>query len=208
MISVIMQSYLGEYKYSTKNKEQKILRAIESLKNQTYKDWELIVVSDGCIRTTKIVKNVLSEQIKLVEIEKQKMFSGQPRNIGIGIANGDIICYLDTDDVLGENHLQIINDNFINNDWIYFNDLVYNKKLCIFAEREINLDSNTKNRIGTSNIAHKKNINSKWGNGYGNDDFNFITTMKKNHNKFSKIQTPEYFVCHIPEYDKLNYYDI
>ena len=46
MISVIMPSYLGAYKNAAKDRDRKIVRAINSVVRQTYKDWELIIIAD------------------------------------------------------------------------------------------------------------------------------------------------------------------
>jgi glycosyltransferase involved in cell wall biosynthesis len=91
----------------------------------------LVIVSDGCKKTLEIVKPYFYEylpKIRLIEIPKQKNWSGKVRNAGIFKAEGEIICYLDVDDVLGENHLQIINDNIKNYDWVFFNDLIWDGK--------------------------------------------------------------------------------
>ena len=47
MISVIMASYLEEYKQCAKHRDEKIRRAVESVFNQTI-PVELVVVADGC----------------------------------------------------------------------------------------------------------------------------------------------------------------
>ena len=47
MISVVMASYLGEYKSAAKNRDIKIRRAVESVLSQTV-PVELVVVADGC----------------------------------------------------------------------------------------------------------------------------------------------------------------
>lgn len=50
-ISVIMPSYLGEYPGSRKDPDKKFIRAVESFKDQTLAQKELIIVSDGCARS-------------------------------------------------------------------------------------------------------------------------------------------------------------
>ena len=58
MISIIMPSYLGAYKKAAKDRDRKIVRAINSVVKQTYKDWELIVIADGCNKTVDIVQKI------------------------------------------------------------------------------------------------------------------------------------------------------
>ena len=108
MISIVMASYLGAYKNAASNRPEKLKRAIASVLRQSYQDWELIVVSDGCDETSKIVAGVQDDRISCYQIPKQKMWSGVPRNIGIEKAKGEYIVYLDNDDIFGPSHLKNI----------------------------------------------------------------------------------------------------
>ena len=201
-ISVIMPSYLGYYARCANNRDAKILRAIKSVVAQNYENWELIIIADGCEKTVKIVNDYLSgnpnEKIIGYKISKNKTWAGVPRNTGISLATGEIICYLDIDDYLGENHLKFIAENFIN-DWVWFNEIIYNKDKFIHATANIHHYG----KCGTCNIAHKKNaveweINSK----YSLDDWAVIQKLN-NKSKGVFIGNSEYYVCHIP-----NTYDI
>ena len=57
--SIIMPSYLGDYPNSATDKEDKLIRAIESVLQQTYKNWELIIIADGCDKTINLLKKYL-----------------------------------------------------------------------------------------------------------------------------------------------------
>lgn len=197
MFSVIMQSYLGEYNKAASNRDEKIIRAIESVLNQTYKEFELIIVADGCQKTfDKVIERYYNqEKVECYLIKKQPMWTGFARNHGIERATGDLICYLDIDDYFGVNHLQIIKDNF-EKDWVWFNDKVMNKKGEL-VERNIIINQRFQN--GTSNICHKKSLPVKWnGSGYANDDWSIIQKLLPY--PHVKIPTPEYNVCHLPGY--------
>ena len=83
------------------NGEKYIESSINSVLNQTYGDIELIIINDGSSdNTEEVVKSVieknLSKQIIYKKIEN-KGPSGA-RNAGIELANGDYICFLDSDD--------------------------------------------------------------------------------------------------------------
>jgi glycosyltransferase involved in cell wall biosynthesis len=127
------------------------------------------------------------------------MFSGVVRNKGIEAAKGEFICYLDADDIMGADHLTQIDDKLNGYDWVFFNDLIYSKGA--FEERFCSIKHYA---CGTSNIAHKRLMRSRWKNnaGYGRDDWDFILDLKTESTNWVKIPTPEYIVCHIPkEYD-------
>lgn len=190
--SVIVQSFLGHYEGAAKNRDKKILRAIDSVLKQTYQDFEIIVVADGCSQTFDIIEaNYLEEsKVECYLITKQKMWSGNARNFGIKKAKGDYIVYLDIDDTFGPNHLQKIKDQLGDNDWVYFPDILAMGNV----ERKVYLK---KFQNGTSNICHKRSLAVQWnGNEYGYDDWSIVSALiayKKN----KQILTPEYYVHHI-----------
>lgn len=192
--SVIMPSYLGDYKESADNREMKLKRAIESVINQTFTDWELIIVSDGCEKTSRIAKEYLSDKVKCFEIPKQPYMSGNVRKIGVDQATGKYIIYLDSDDKYTENHLQFVYDNFNGQDWVYFNDIRYGGGEN-WSVKKVVLDYGT---AGTSSICHKRLLNENWDqcDGYGHD-WTFIEKLKK-HENYKHIGTSGYLICHVP----------
>jgi len=112
-VSFIMQAYLGKYPGSRSNADKKFLRAVKSFIDQNNKNSELIIVSDGC----DIVHRLYFEHFKqndrvkyaFVDKDTPKMYEendgnyyyrGFPRQIGIELADGDVIAYMDSDDYL------------------------------------------------------------------------------------------------------------
>ena len=147
------------------------------------------------------------DRIKFDRVDRTCLFGGSSRNKGIDVADGEIICYLDTDDFIGPPHLKNISDNFTNKiDWCFYNDYVFIGNNC-FKLRNVNLKEM---RIGTCSIAHKKDLDIRWNNGYGHDH-EIIKEMIKKEYKFKKIKNSQYFICHIPvpgnhfNIDKPNY---
>ena len=191
-----MASYLGAYKKAATNRNEKIIRAIRSVEAQTHKDWELLVVADGCAETKKILKEIFwyEQRIKGFYIEKQKTWSGVPRNIGIQKASGEYICYLDVDDMFGENHLSGIADSLNGKDWHWFDDWVYSKSGKNWKRRKANVFRI--GQCGTSNLIHKPAFLWEVRASYAHD-WHFILDLRKNKN-FSRIEAGEYCVCHIP----------
>jgi glycosyltransferase involved in cell wall biosynthesis len=193
--SVIIASYLGHYKNAATNREGKFIRSIQSLLNQTYTDYEGIIVSDGCEITKLLFEKHFSScpQLKIVVIPKQRLWSGKVRNAGISAAQGDYITYLDTDDVIGVNHLLKINAGLGTYDWLWYDDYIVNQKMV----PKPNACELKFGKCGTSNITHKRSLNLLWENSTYAHDWRFIQSMFKYANN-AKVETTEYFICHIP----------
>lgn len=90
------------------NGENTIERAIKSVLNQEYSDFEIIVVENGSNdKTSKIVDSYLKDKrIKLLHSEKGV---SNARNMGIDYSCGEWILFLDADDELTENSLNEYN---------------------------------------------------------------------------------------------------
>lgn len=161
MISVIIPTY---------NRESTILRCINSVINQTYKDIEVIVVDDKSTdNTAKVVNSINDKRIKFLTLDKN---SGAcvARNIGVKIAKGDYIAFQDSDDEWLVDKLEKQINYLIKNDL----DIVSCKMYQIFDEnktnifpKNIDLSSNDiyyKNSISTQTILGKKEcfINEKF----------------------------------------------
>lgn len=100
MISVIMLTY---------NREDMVGRAIESIRNQTYKDFELIIVDNGSSdRSGQIADHYAAQddRIKTVHIPKSNIGTG--RNTGLDMASGDYITFIDDDDTAEPDMLEFL----------------------------------------------------------------------------------------------------
>lgn len=206
-ISVIMASFLGMP--HRQQLDLKFKRAVNSFLKQTYDDKELIIVADGCEKTMQIYNENFSNipNIKLIPIPKQPLYSGAMRNIAYEVAEGDLITYLDADDVIGKEHLKIIVEQFDLEkwDWVYYDDLMALDK--DFKKLHTRIVEPRYASIGTSSISHKnpkflKNgQHLKFSTGYGHD-FIFVMKMASLGYKFKKLEKiPQYIVCHYYNYD-------
>ncbi len=92
LVSVIMPVLNGE-KY--------IEDAICSVLGQTYSNFELIVVDDGSVDATSEIITKISEKDNRIKCIKnqESLGTARSRNIGLEIAEGDYICFLDADDL-------------------------------------------------------------------------------------------------------------
>ncbi len=82
----------------THNRAQIISRAIRSVLNQTYQDFELIIVDDASIDNTEdTIKLFADERIRYIRADQNKGVSAS-RNMGIMAARGKYVAFLDDDD--------------------------------------------------------------------------------------------------------------
>lgn len=197
MVSVIMPVYLGEYDGCANERNTRFKQAVDSFINQKYENKQLVIISDGCDIAELIVNDYYRlPSIVFKKIDKQPLFSGNVRAEGVQLAEGDVICYLDSDDILGENHLSVIANAFTNEelDWVYYNDLIYQPKQPIVRDVQLVLGS-----VGTSAIAHRKDCTASWkGCDNYNHDWLFIKRLIELNPNYQKIVAAEYLVCHIP----------
>jgi len=100
LFSIVMPNY---------NNSNYIKEAINSVLNQTYENWELIIVDDSSTdNSIKIIEKFLKDKrIKLIKLKRNKGVSFVS-NIAIDNSSGDLIGILDSDDVLNENALEIM----------------------------------------------------------------------------------------------------
>lgn len=98
-----------------------ISETILSVQNQTYDNWELIIVDDGSTDNTKeVIAGFLSDD-RIIYIYQPNGRQGKARNNAIRVARGKYLAFLDADDLWLENKLQLQVDFIENNN----TDLVY-----------------------------------------------------------------------------------
>lgn len=100
LVSIIMPVY---------NCEKYLDESIKSVKNQTYKNWELIIIDDDSTDNSweKIEKNAkrYEDRIKSIRLFENKG-AANARNTGLELAKGDYISFFDADDIWKENKLE------------------------------------------------------------------------------------------------------
>lgn len=83
------------------NGEKYISRCIDSVLNQTYKNFELIIINDGSTdKSLNIIKKYAKKDNRIKIINKKNEGVSIARNIGIENSTGDFITFIDADDYL------------------------------------------------------------------------------------------------------------
>lgn len=108
---------MKNYKFSiitvTLNSEKFLERCLKSVKQQTYKNFEHIIVDGGSSDTTKkILDNNKSNFSKMI-LEKDNSI-WEAMNKGIKVSSGEIICFLNSDDHFYPQSLNLVNEYFNN----------------------------------------------------------------------------------------------
>lgn len=98
----------------TCNRPELVKKAIRSVLNQTYQDFEIIVVDDGIKkRAEEAVKSFTDQRIRYIK-HNQNRGGAAARNTGIRAAQGEFIAFLDDDDQWLPEKLEIQMEEFIN----------------------------------------------------------------------------------------------
>lgn len=121
LVSIIMPSFNAEFC---------IEDAIISVINQTYENWELIIVNDGSTdQTENVVKKWLLQDQRIQYFYQENGKQGKARNLGISKSRGQYLAFLDADDIwLNEklsiqvNEIQTKNVDLVFSDSYIFND--------------------------------------------------------------------------------------
>jgi glycosyltransferase involved in cell wall biosynthesis len=97
LVSVIIPVYNGE---------KTLIATINSVLNQTYQNFEIIVVDDGSKNPTRSFLEENCSDPRICVIRTARSNANVARNVGIKASSGDYIAMLDADDLWLENHLQ------------------------------------------------------------------------------------------------------
>lgn len=101
-ISVIIPAY---------NEEKYISKTLEAIQKQTFPDYEVIAVANGCTDNTEpILKTHTSEKLRHLSLPQANV--SVARNAGALNAQGDILVFVDADTQLAEDSLQTIKKEF------------------------------------------------------------------------------------------------
>ena len=164
-----------------------LTRTIESLINQTSKDWKAFVIYDGVDG-----EDFQDERITTINIEKKGLVgpkngqSGLVRNVGIQQSDTEWIAFLDDDDTIESTYVETLLKKYNKYDFVvwrmkYHNGVVlppFHMNDLVFA------------RVGIS-FCYKKKVypDLLFSQNRDGEDFDFLMELKKHSNKF--IITPE-----------------
>ncbi len=103
MISIIIPAY---------NEENYLEKTLQSIEDQHFMDYEIIVVANGCTDSTIQIAKKHADRIFSINVPNTSL----ARNIGAQHAKGDILIFLDADTRLASNALEQIQSQFSQHD--------------------------------------------------------------------------------------------
>lgn len=154
MVSIIVPVY---------NVEKVLHYCIESILNQTYNDFELILVDDGSTDNSGTICDDYSARDSRVSVVHTKNGGvSKARNTGIEMAQGEFLCFIDSDDYIAEEYLEKLFNTFRHNSeydniWCGFQTTKKYGELCgkiIVASEDTN--------VSTSDVQHIMDLHAKW----------------------------------------------
>ena len=91
------------------NVEEYLQRCLKSIQSQTYTDFEVIMVDDGSTDgSSEIARNYSTKDKRFRYVYQQNNGQGSARNRGIRMANGDFLCFVDSDDFVHNQYLELL----------------------------------------------------------------------------------------------------
>ena len=103
-VSIIIPTY---------NAEKSIRRCIKSVLQQKYDNMEIIVINDGSTdNTLTILEELQLENSNLYVYSIKNAGVSNARNVGIGYATGEFICFIDSDDYVTEDYVEKMIDSW------------------------------------------------------------------------------------------------
>ena len=113
----------------TFNRRDRVGNAVRSVLNQTFTDWELLIVDDGSTDGTGDAIRAFTDT-RLIYQYQDNLWPAAARNRGIRRSQGRYICFLDSDDEYLETHLSVLHDELVKRGFpkAFLHTLAYQKE--------------------------------------------------------------------------------
>jgi glycosyltransferase involved in cell wall biosynthesis len=92
----------------TCNRPNLLMDALASIKNQTYKHWEVVVINEGEEDIADLLVTILEDDCYRYIDHRSSFGLSAARNSGLRLSNGQLICFLDDDDLFLPHHLEVV----------------------------------------------------------------------------------------------------
>lgn len=188
LISIIIPTF---------NRAHYIEETLDSIINQTYSNWECIIIDDGSVdNTQEVIAKYLKKDVRF-------QFHNRPsnrvkganscRNYGFELSKGELIKWFDSDDIMLPNHIEIAYRSLLNNklDFVITDSINFDHETGEFLGRQFDFDKNeltitaenlalnrigwiTDDFLGTRKIVENIKFNE---NIFYGDEYNFFIKL-------------------------------
>ena len=97
------------------NRPDEILELLNSIQNQTQKDFEVVIIEDGSTLKSDNIVNNFSKELSILYLEKENSGPGDSRNYGMKNASGDYFIILDSDCILPKDYFENVKNQLASN---------------------------------------------------------------------------------------------
>lgn len=175
LVSVIVPVY---------NVEKYLGRCIESILKQTYKNIELILINDGSDDNSLEICNKFSDTDKRIRvIDKENTGVSSTRNLGIELAKGRYLCFIDSDDYVENTYIEKLVCNVCENTVTfcgYFIDTYKDNGDVLSTIRKYQENGSTAVKANLADVFHQGFLSVIWNKMYD------VEILRKNEIKFDK----------------------
>lgn len=172
LISVIVPIY---------NMKQYLQRAVDTLLNQTYTNYEIILVNDGSTDgSEELCKEIISEHPEVRYIYKENGGLSSARNCGIENAKGDYIIFPDPDDWVTDDYLETL----VNLNVKYNSDLEICGYFISDEKGDVNAHPDKSIDITNKSIALFNVVSPSWFCGFAWNKLYHLDIIRQNNLRF------------------------
>lgn len=199
-VSVIVPVYNTNEKY--------LIKCITSIKNQTYKNLEIVIIDDGSEKeTAELCDKLAKDDSRIVVVHKANEGVSEARNTGLSLVSGNWVTFVDSDDWIEVNMIDVLIKKTENCDLVIARNFIDNEKM-IIANEDIEVVHNENYELINNLLLDKpkiKTLGAVWGKLYSKKVINNIYFSKKvkmgedylyNFDVFLNVNTAKY----IPNY--------
>lgn len=102
------------------NSESYLRQCINSILNQTFKDFELVLIDDGSKdESGAILDKYEQEDSRIIVIHKPNSGVSSARNAGIELIKGRYVLFIDSDDYVSDDYIQTMIQNIEGHEWVF-----------------------------------------------------------------------------------------
>lgn len=202
LVSIIIPVY---------NKERVLMKCIESVRKQTYTNLQIILVNDGSTdESLAICRNIEKQDNRILVIDQDNGGVGKARNTGLNFATGKYICFVDADDYIQQDYIEVLLSDIISvgsdiatcNYFYEKSGKLKQKKMRSFVCSPIEAVQEMWH-VGKITVApwaklYKKNLwdDVRFPEYYAGEDYATTYKVFLKANKISYLGTPKYVYCY------------